>query len=185
MNTWLIRFGVLVLALGIAADQRNAQSSEPQMSAISDYKTLPLVVEAIPSNTVNLLQEAVQSRAELRIRSAGLKPVSDVGPMPFRYVYINVNINGNAFNVSVQFDQYAVWDSSSKPGDGEVTTWFASTTGTHGNSSTFILEAVDELMDRFLNTYLKANHYALGVDDVKPAVQRTSNAETQSKLSCS
>ena len=69
-----------------------------------------------------------------------------------------MNIVGAAFDVDVKFYRSAFWNiTADKYGRGLVSTWETGTTGTHGNSETFILGAVEKQMDQFLNAYLKAN----------------------------
>ncbi len=117
-------------------------------------------MEDIKSNAANLSGKAVQTRAELRMRSAGLRPISDVrqSPPPYRYLYVNILVVGTAFTVLLEFEREAVWVVGPRESsEGSVTTWSSFRTGTHGNTSGVILEALDSVLDEFLNAYLKAN----------------------------
>jgi hypothetical protein len=138
---------------------------EPDLKvAKSEYKELPLTIEGIRSNSANLTKEAVQNRAELRMRSAGLKPLDGLvgGLLNKRYLYININLVGDAFSIRVEFNREVLWVSEIKDGrvqfrNGIAATWDTATLGTHGRASGFILDALDRLLDEFLNEYLKQN----------------------------
>jgi hypothetical protein len=155
-----LRYLLLVSCLTIAAPFVNGQKVDQNTErlTISDYKTVKLVIEDIePPNSTTLTKEAVQNRAELRMRAAGLKPVSVVGPAPFRYLYINVNLIRSSYGVSVEFYRWAFWETASgKTGSGYVSVWDNSIIGNPPDSGR-ILNALDGLMDDFLNAYLKAN----------------------------
>jgi hypothetical protein len=75
-----------------------------------------------------------------------------------------VNVVGNAFLVKVELNRRGTWflfDSnqadSPKIFDGMISVRENSAIGTHGGSPTPILEALDGMLDVFLNDYLKAN----------------------------
>jgi hypothetical protein len=121
---------------------------------VDAYKSVPLLIEDIPANRLSLTEELVKTRAELRMRSAGLRPIVASGP---HYLYINIRITGNAFRIDVDFMRNATWAvSADRRGTGFVRTWNAGGAGT-APSLVFILESLDGLMDQFLNAYLKAN----------------------------
>ena len=157
-----IRLTLLLINIFIvSAIQLNSQtSSDSNELAIAEYKTLPILIEGNnDNNAAHLTKESVQTRVELRLRSAGLKPVAASStPIPARTLYVNVNIVGAGFDVDVKFYRYAFWIvAGDKSGSGMVSTWDTGTTGTHGNNETFILGVVERQMDIFLNAYLKAN----------------------------
>jgi hypothetical protein len=150
---------LLLFLVGAAPSVNSQKLGVNDKLAISDYKTLPLVIEDMPNGMrLNLTEEAVRNRIELRMRTAGLQPVQGSGPLPLRYLYVNVSIStGSAFVVSLQFQRYATWViDSDKVGSGTVGMWGSGTVGA-ASSGDVVLEAVDKLVDGFLNAYLKAN----------------------------
>lgn len=137
-------------------DRLRAFLERPKLLVV-DYKNLPIVIESIqPNNTAGLTREMVKTRTELRLRSVGLKPIDATGAD--HYLYVTINVVGASFSVGVEFYRHAEWQlPDGTKGDGDVHTWGNGETGTHGRDPAFVLNSLDEVLDVFMNAYLKAN----------------------------
>lgn len=116
-----------------------------------------LLVESMNKDAkpIGLTREAVITTVRSRLRGAR---IYDADAVP--YLYVNVNVAGKAFNISVRFNQRFF-----KPGvdgeptslDGYATGWDTAVAGTHGSDSGYILQSVGEKTDRFIDEYLRVN----------------------------
>ena len=129
-----------------------------QELSVSNYKVVPLLVEAVDSNNFGLTRDAVKTHAELRVRSVGLKPVDAAGSSE-HYLYVQIHVAGLAFNINMDFKRSAQWTmADGQKADGFAAVWRqGNITGTHGQNAKYVLDALDQLLDHFLNAYLKAN----------------------------
>jgi hypothetical protein len=148
--------------------EASSLSANDQKLSVDDYRSLRLRVSfpAVKHET-QLTADAIRNRCELKIRAAGLQvsevPDSEAGfafenPTSIdkntHWLDVNVVIAGTGFDVWLEFDRFASWGH----GQGLVTAWTSKEIiGTHGGSSSYILDALDTSMDEFLNAYLKAN----------------------------
>ena len=76
------------------------------------------------------------------------------------YLYLNVNVVGAAFNISLDYKKN-VRDLASD----EVytaTTWDGGAVGTHGGNAEYIVSGVSMYLDQFLTEYLRVNEAACG-----------------------
>ena len=156
---------VVILAVCAAfvssAIDGRAQTTIPIEKArlwVNDYQALHIVVEDLSQaeKDLGLTRERIQTKVELRLRQAGIRPRSQIGPS--HYVYVRVSALGAMFHVDVKFDRFAEFTLP----NGEsysmfVTTWTSSAMGTHGRDSEYIIGIVDQGLDEFLNEYPKAN----------------------------
>ncbi|HLQ77337.1 MAG TPA: hypothetical protein VK210_08280 [Terriglobia bacterium] len=121
---------------------------------VKNYKGLPVVVEDVNTSSVGITRDAIKNRAELRVRSAGLRPIEGDGT---QWVYVRVNVVGAGFAINVSFRRKVFWyrlDGSITSDVGSV--WETGTTGTTPNAG-YVMETLDRVLDTFLNAYLKAN----------------------------
>ena len=141
-------------------DLKALPPSDDQRLIVTDHKNLELLLEPIKENRAGITEEAIRARAELRMRSAGLKPYKQVGSegTGARFLYVNLNISGADFNLALKFERVVYWVL---PKDAIASAyaiiWERAVLGGHGDSSARILETLDGLLDQFLNAYLKAN----------------------------
>src|SRR2546426_7929820 len=52
--------------------------AEKEMLWVKDYKSLPIVIEDIPTNNIGVTKDAVQTKTELRLRQAGIRPLDAI-----------------------------------------------------------------------------------------------------------
>ena len=109
------------------------------------------------ASSIGLTEDRIQTRVELRLRSAGLTPVSvsTAQLKPFLYVYVKV-VSGT-FNISVEYKRLVSFIKGDQQYEGIGTMWVTGGTGTHGDKTAYIMNSLDSVLDKFLNEYLKAN----------------------------
>ena len=76
------------------------------------------------------------------------------------FLYVNVIIVGNAFNITAELRKVVTDQASSNIG--WAATWDIGFTGTHGNIANFIISSVAQVTDKFIDEYLRVNEAACG-----------------------
>ena len=112
-----------------------------------------LVVEELSSDAkkIGLTEERMRTMTESRLRAARI--YSDDGSTT--YLYVNVNVVGKGFHTSVSFRKLArVFGSDHLF---PATTWSIAYTGHMSGDSGFIMQGLSELVDAFINEYLRVN----------------------------
>jgi len=121
----------------------------------NNCQPMMLLVEELPDGAkeINLTKRRLQTAIEARLRSARLYTNDIEGART--YLYINVNLSGRAFSISVQYKKllYDPISDFSVP----ATTWNRGIVGTHGGYAGYIVQLVSELVDDFLVAYLHVN----------------------------
>ena len=116
-----------------------------------------LLVEGLPTNAteIGLFEDDILTTVRSRLRGARIYSSEAMhGP----YLYVNVNVAGLSFNISVELRK-PVTDLETEL-TSPATTWNTGTTGTHGQESDYILQAIGRLMDIFIDEYLAVNESA-------------------------
>lgn len=148
---------IFVLANALPLTAQHVSGTAEVALAIDDYKNVEVLIGELKQNSAGLTEDVVRTRTELRLRTSGLKPVAP-STVNRPYLYVSVHVVGNAFNITIEFMRSASWVlPNQKGGVGYAATWYDIVLGTHGGSSTYIVDALDELLDKFMNAYLKAN----------------------------
>lgn len=101
---------------------------------------------------IGLTKNRLRTVTELRLRREGIKISRNVDP----YMKVNVNVVGNAFNVSIEIKE-AVKLIRIKNAITVATIYRKSVTGTYGDRSDNIISGLSIVLDEFLNDYYKAN----------------------------
>lgn len=122
----------------------------------TNCEPLYLLVEYLPEDArrLNLSRTDIILAAESRLRSARIFTDKETAPT----LYINVNVVGLADSVHFELKK-VLYDLDSQEFNFGAT-WRAGVTGLHGGQRDNILNAVDDLMDRFLVEYLRVNESA-------------------------
>lgn len=152
-RVWIL---LLALLLAPAAVGQDAKSEFARFQLFNDCKSMNLSVEGLHDGAgkIGLTKARLQAAAESRLRSARLYD-SDATAA---YLYVNVNVSGPAFSISLKYNKWVFDPASVK--NGYATTWDIRSTGTHGGGATFILSSLSEDLDRFLVEYLRVNESA-------------------------
>jgi len=160
------RFSAVTLFLGlllIAATQFGAAASDPVWSRNgleTGSRNVPYVVQMLTPDAkrIALTETQLGSKVESRLVSAGLIP-GDPRVSTDSYLYVRVVVVEEAFSCELQFRRSVEFVGGrntrySIPG---VSTWDRIMSGTHGGQAGYVVGVLDELLDQFLNDYLKAN----------------------------
>ena len=109
----------------------------------------------VESNGLGLTDERVRTVAESRLRAARL---FDQESGPFLAINVDLPEDRNLFSYDLSFLKWMTDDVTKDMG--LVGRWETSRFGTHGNDAGFILQGISELMDSFINEYLRINEPA-------------------------
>ena len=145
----------LSLLLPLAASAQDSRAGTGL--EVADHTTVRLVVEDLHqgAQAIDLTAARIRTRVELRLRQSGLRPGERVGS---EYLYVDVNVVGSGFAIVVSFHRpvyYFVGPGTTLHSFGA--TWDTNGAGTHGADSEYIVRNLDQLLDQFLNEYLRAN----------------------------
>lgn len=127
-------------------------NSIDKVSGLKGIRSLSIFVEKFSENTtkIGLSKERIATVAELRLRKEGI----DIGRPPS--LYINIQAKGPAFCIQLKLVE-PVHPSR----DNSITclgsTWDITMFGMHGESSEYIINSLNNLLDYFLNDFYKAN----------------------------
>jgi hypothetical protein len=139
------------------------RSSESGLE-VDQYQNLHVLVSLANSAGIDLSAQRIQTRIELKLRQAGLKP-DKRQDATFLEVVVNViptcgppPSNCNAFSETVNFRRtVAYFVGGAAVQSFGAATWTTGQTGTFGRDPAYLLGALDESIEEFLNAYLKAN----------------------------
>lgn len=140
------------LYFAAAASVEAVAGSQDRFQLFAGCRPMGLVVENLPKGAaeIGLTRATIETAVRSRLRAARL--YSD-GASP--WLYVQVNLAGQAYNISIQYNKW-VRDTVSGEG-GTAVTWDIGSTGTHGRSSGYILSFVSQHMDKFIDEYLRVN----------------------------
>jgi hypothetical protein len=148
----------LLLCLGITFNTRPQSSIHSNGLKMSDYKKLGLDIEVVSSygTLLDLDRERVYLKCKSKFDQSGIKLIDP--EQAEATLRININIEDFAYHVGIYFSRIVTY-SVKKKGDFQVygITWNRSTTGTHQESAGVIMLALDELLDNFIEEYVKTN----------------------------
>jgi hypothetical protein len=123
---------------------------------VDNYRELPYLVEDLPESILStgLTRERIETRIELRMRSAGLTP-TEAGSSP--YLYVRIGGIGNGFDTQVDLNRDVNYYLDDPSSDRylvrqfiDAATWSTGTMETHGGRAAYLLETLDQYLDRFL-----------------------------------
>ena len=157
-----LNYRLLILIILTFTHALSAQSLDRKIDLwVTDYKNLSVGV-GIAQNEMGLTEETVRTRTELRLRESGIKPaarITDRAQGHGLYVFVNFVKSRPIYEITIKFTrvvQIVLPDKKIEPR--LVTTWDTGYLGYVPTSDRApILSALDELLDDFLNDYLKAN----------------------------
>jgi hypothetical protein len=149
-----------LLLLAVATCPRQAQAGDLGSGLeVTEYRNLTALVEPLDpdARNIGLTESVVRNRMELRLRAAGITPNALPNFADLGVFTVNITVVGAAFNVEVSFTRPVTYSVGQRALKKISPTWDAAITGTHGNKAASILDALDKLLDKFLNEYLRAN----------------------------
>ena len=115
-----------------------------------------LVVEGLPkeADSLGLTKNSIEVTVRSRLRGARLF-TEDYAAAGWSYLYINLNVVGNAFDIEFSYAKYVEDEATGLRRNAR--TWRSGTTGTHGKNSNYILASVSHHTDEFIDEYLRVN----------------------------
>ena len=118
----------------------------------NDCRAMDLLVVELGQDAadIGLTREAIETAVRSRLRTARLYD-ADASP----YLYVNVRVVGDAFNIDVGYRKLVVDPASGQ--SSYATTWYRGVVGTHGRDGNYILTNTSGSIDRFLDEYLRVN----------------------------
>lgn len=149
---------VLVVGSGSVAEEESSNMTTlerlERFQLWNECKPVFLLVESLKNDATDkgLTVERIETAVRSRLRAAKLYAES----ARVHYLYVNVNVNGPAFNVSLELNKL-VTDSVSDI-SANATTWNTGGVGVQsGSGAGLILQAVSEYTDHFIDEYLRVN----------------------------
>jgi hypothetical protein len=123
----------------------------------SDYKRVKVVVNFRETGSPfgEAFKERIRTRCDLRLRQAGLEPVSQKNTG--EYLRVGLGILSRTMAIDLDFMRLVAFSAEEKIYLAEASTWEAGTFGTHGGKEESLLSSLDGRLDSFLKEYLKAN----------------------------
>ena len=134
-------------------------------------KQVRLIVESLNEDAteISLTEESIETTVRSRLRSAR---IYDDESLP--YIYVNVNVVGQAFHIGISLNQLLlkppimdlkteqeVYPASVFP----ATTWNIGGSGTHGSDAGYILQAIAQYTDKFIDEYFRVNEKVCSKSD--------------------
>ena len=121
---------------------------------ISDHKKVNILISVkTKSHEIGLTEERIRTKCDLRLRQAGL----ELAGRESESLYVEISILENAFGVRASFNRFVLFNGKGPTYRKLAVTWEATYIGAHGNKEEYVMGALDELLDSFVNEYLKAN----------------------------
>ena len=125
-----------------------------------DHRILEPIVSQIPKNRSGVTTEDVQHRVMKKLMSSGIRP--DRSPQPCHFLEVDLVIlpKGTSFSVVVSLKKMAQAYGFDPKAVGPVITMAQGNYGLFGNAGrdkSYLLDAVDEVMDKFLHDYKDSN----------------------------
>ena len=108
---------------------------------------------------IGLTEKRLITVTELRLRREGITivPIDVEASYKTPYVYVNVNIVGRAYNVSLEIHEWVDLRRIPIAHGCVATIWNISRTGTHGEDPEHVISSLNKALDEFFNDYYKAN----------------------------
>ena len=154
----LLLISAAILLLLLISAPAGAQPESKSGLETANYKYVAVGVERLTADEhkIGLTKDRIQTRVELRLRSAGLTP-GKASSKNETYLYVRVKLGGSAYSAAVEYKRQVVFITGNRRYRYLATTWESASIGTHARSRVYIMNALDQNLDKFLNAYLKAN----------------------------
>lgn len=123
--------------------------------SLGNCSLVGLVVEGITDDGIDigLSEDMVTTTVRSRMRASGMFTEVRTNNQPF--VYININVVGNAFSTRLEFRKRA--KDVNQNGRGYSSTWDRQYTGTHGQDAGYIISSLSLITDQFIDEYFEVN----------------------------
>jgi hypothetical protein len=121
---------------------------------VEDYKNIDVVIERLSEDAKKegLSRDIIRAKVELHLRRYGFNPKEGLDP----YLYVRITISGTAFSCEVAFKRALKYTTGGHKYKIVGSVWVKGITGVF-DEDTYIYQALSDLLDIFINDYLKAN----------------------------
>ena len=147
-------FSIMLCCFGYLYPQTVAKLSQTGLEKF-DYKELNVAVYLEGSSLTGLSKDRILTRAELRLRQTDIKPLQR--PSAYPQLAVEVVVAGSAFSVEIAFVRWTSYKVGENTYEVLSDTWSRKNTGSHADKASFVMDSIDQLLDRFLNDYLASN----------------------------
>ncbi|WP_420462034.1 hypothetical protein [Candidatus Palauibacter sp.] len=155
MKAMLPTLALLLLPTPCGA-QEDMEAAADRFSLFTRCSSVQLAVATLPDDATDtgLTRDGIQRTARSRLRAARIYHGDEVA-LGVPRLYIQVHVVGVAFSVRVVLSK-AVYDPFSNL---TLTgaTWSRGSVGTHGGNAGYVRQVLSELMDLFIDEYLRVN----------------------------
>ena len=155
---WLVMAILLCVATSVLAEDVSERDRFQLWYGCSPVR---LAVENLSNDAgkIGLRKENIETAVRSRLRSAR---IYDDNAFPI--LYINANVTGRAFSITIEFIrrvEVLLPDWEEQGGIRSLvdyaSVWVTGSTGTHGRDSNFILSSATRHADEFIDEYLRVN----------------------------
>jgi hypothetical protein len=143
-------FSILFIYLGFQAVYSQTITSGLE---VPNYQELNLDVNIKGESDLN--KNRIKNRAELKLLQAGIGVRDKNAPNIF--LAIEVTFVGQAFSINVGLNRVVKYSVKNKEYEKIGTTWRELMIGTYGDDVSNVFDTLDEILDKFLLQYFKAN----------------------------
>lgn len=148
---------ILLMVLAVSASATAAPVPDSGLQK-ANHEYLAINIENLnkDANNIGLTKDRIRDRVESRLQSVGLKSVETDGETPF--LDVNMTVISGAFSIDISYLTPASYEIRGGRRFYYFTdTWQDGFTGEHGRNASYVIDWLDEILDRFLSQYLKAN----------------------------
>lgn len=123
---------------------------------VDNYKAINIRIEELNAHSavIGLTEQRIRTKAELKLRQAGLRPQSE---WPATHLYVNISVLDSSFSTEIAYRRPVFYYKGRQVMGTVAPSWTRSMIGTHGGDPEFIIQSLDTALDMFLNEYLEAN----------------------------
>ncbi len=155
-HIYLRTAAIVVLLLLPSAQASHAFDSGLE---VASHKRLNVAIEGIDDEDrqAGLTEELIRAKVELQLRRNGISPNTKLDLSQSWYLYVRVDTVSEAFSIDVEFKRLVTYSSEGRMYETIATVWDQNLTGVFAGDSSFILQHLANMLDLFINAYLKAN----------------------------
>jgi hypothetical protein len=130
---------------------------------VKDHESLNVTIEGLSDENrrKGLSKELIQAKIELQLRQYGINPTT-APRYEDGYLCIYVNIAGSAYSVDVEFKRRVRYSCNGNTYESIASVWETGGTGIYGRDPSLIIQNLADLIDIFINDYIKANQTLTG-----------------------
>lgn len=143
----------LALALASPVGAAEKVTSHDRFQLWNGCQPLSLVAGRLKdaAKSIGLSKSRIETAVRSRLRAARIYTDNPLAA----YVYVNVHVVGAAFSSGLDLSKWVRDEASGLRS--QTVTWQTGGTGTHGKSADYILSAIRDYTDEFIDEYLRVN----------------------------